>query len=301
MASAILLAAQGENELLLVYDDTNGRWIVHTTIGMRGLVDLQANLLLVSDDTAHLKLIVPMQWEPGSQTISSDRLTNVFTPSVIVRAESGTADDLDSMDVFNPSGALDGDMVLLRAFLGDTISITHLNAGGTSGKKFHTATETTIVMTGAEMVLCIYNIRLDSQEGGWFVFPLHHTSKSITATFSGSASIVNKVIIGPMLQGGRITAVYSKLSGQSTALGATAWIGDVHKIPAADADTDGVGTTLWTTTGNRPTIASGGRYQAGTLPDVTTFATGDYLAFFSDQTGSGILNVTMTLEVVYSS
>jgi hypothetical protein len=100
-----------------------------------------------------------------------------------------------------------------------------------------------------------------------------------------------------MLQGGRITGVFSKLSG-SAAAATVAWVGDVHKIAAASANTDGTGTTIF---GTKPTIAIGDRYQSYGVPSTTTFAVGDYFAFFTDTAGAPAPAVTVTLEVLYAS
>jgi hypothetical protein len=56
------------------------------------------------------------------------------------------------------------------------------------------------------------------------------------------------------------------------------------------------GTTMFTTQGNRPTIADGGNNSTTTLPDVTTVAVNDRLTFDNDQIGSG----TPGADVMYS-
>lgn len=64
------------------------------------------------------------------------------------------------------------------------------------------------------------------------------------------------------------------------------------------------GTTLFTTQGNRPTIADGGSASSTTLPDVTALAAGDRLSYDIDQIGSGtagagyMICVTAKLNVV---
>jgi len=62
------------------------------------------------------------------------------------------------------------------------------------------------------------------------------------------------------------------------------------------------GTTLFTTTGNRPTISASGFVSTTTLPDVRTVADGDYLTFDVLQVGSTIkgsyLNITVMLSAV---
>jgi len=76
-----------------------------------------------------------------------------------------------------------------------------------------------------------------------------------------------------------------------TAPTGAALICDVHKN----------GTTLWTTQGNRPTIADAGTNAAITVPDVTALAQGDRLLLMIDQVGSTVagkdLSLTLYCEV----
>lgn len=76
-----------------------------------------------------------------------------------------------------------------------------------------------------------------------------------------------------------------------TAPTGAALICDVHKN----------GTTLWTTQGNRPTVAAAGTSAAITAPDVTSIAQGDRLLLMVDQIGSTVagkdLSVTLYCEV----
>jgi hypothetical protein len=76
-----------------------------------------------------------------------------------------------------------------------------------------------------------------------------------------------------------------------TAPTGAALICDIHKN----------GTTLWTTQGNRPTIADAGTTAAITAPDVTSIAQGDRLLLMIDQIGSTVagkdLSLTLYCEV----
>lgn len=76
-----------------------------------------------------------------------------------------------------------------------------------------------------------------------------------------------------------------------TAPTGAALICDVHKN----------GATIWTTQGNRPTIAASGTSASITAPDVTSIAQGDRLLLMIDQIGSTVagkdLSVTLYCEV----
>lgn len=93
-----------------------------------------------------------------------------------------------------------------------------------------------------------------------------------------------------------ITAVKVRLNKAETC-GATSVIFDVHKIVAADLDTETDGTTIYTTQANRPTITNTHMYQACTAPDVTSIAANDALALFVDQVGTSVTSATLMISV----
>jgi hypothetical protein len=55
------------------------------------------------------------------------------------------------------------------------------------------------------------------------------------------------------------------------------------------------GTTLFTTQGNRPTISASGFLASTTAPDVTTFASSDYITIDVDQIGSTVAGADLTV------
>ena len=59
------------------------------------------------------------------------------------------------------------------------------------------------------------------------------------------------------------------------------------------------GTTMYTTQGNRPTIAAAATSVTATNPDVLTWAAGDRLSVEVDQIGSGTAGTNLTLCVSY--
>lgn len=54
---------------------------------------------------------------------------------------------------------------------------------------------------------------------------------------------------------------------------------------------------MYTTQGNRPTVAISGTTQKATQPDVTTVSDGDYLTLDIDQIGSTIPGKDMVVTV----
>ena len=59
------------------------------------------------------------------------------------------------------------------------------------------------------------------------------------------------------------------------------------------------GTTMYTTQGNRPTIAVSGTSVTATNPDVLTWAAGDRLSVEVDQKGSGTAGANLTVCISY--
>ena len=75
-----------------------------------------------------------------------------------------------------------------------------------------------------------------------------------------------------------------------TAPTGTTAIFDVHKD----------GTTIYTTQGNRPTIAISGFASTETAPDVTAWAEDSYLTFETDQVGSDDEGADSSIVVIYT-
>jgi hypothetical protein len=85
----------------------------------------------------------------------------------------------------------------------------------------------------------------------------------------------------------------------ATLLGVSAAINTAPTGAAAIFDVNKNGTTIFTTQGNRPTIAISGFSAAETTPDVTAIAVGDYLTVDRDQIGSTIAGSDATVLVRY--
>ena len=108
------------------------------------------------------------------------------------------------------------------------------------------------------------------------MFTLQHKGNLAT----GTKEIVRMPFVG------KISAVTAAVT--TAPVGATA-IFDLHKN----------GTTMYTTQGNRPTIAAAGTSVTATNPDVLTWAAGDRLSLEIDQVGSSTAGANVTLCVSY--
>ena len=79
----------------------------------------------------------------------------------------------------------------------------------------------------------------------------------------------------------------------------TAAVGTAPAGSSIILDINKNGTTMYTTQGNRPTIAAAATSVTATNPDVLTWAAGDRLSVEVDQIGSGTAGANLTLCVSY--
>lgn len=86
----------------------------------------------------------------------------------------------------------------------------------------------------------------------------------------------------------------------STILNIHAGIDTAPTGASAIFDVNKNGTTIFTTQGNRPTIAISANVDATSTPDVTAMAAGDYLTVDCDQRGSTVLGADATITVEYT-
>lgn len=120
---------------------------------------------------------------------------------------------------------------------------------------------------------------------------------------TSASTTVAKITIGPMPFAGAFVKVTLKCKEGETN-GATAQLVDIHKQTAANENND-TSTTVFTTTGNRPTITNTNKAGSHTFSggaatpndDVTTFAKGDWLYIYSDQLGTGLTALSIGIEV----
>lgn len=103
----------------------------------------------------------------------------------------------------------------------------------------------------------------------------------------------------PTLPACTITKVEVELD-KNEACGATSLIVDIHKVLAANKNTDGQGTTMYSSA-TKPTISSGNRYVNAALPDVLTFAAGDSPKVYVDQAGTSTTYATVTITAKVSA
>jgi hypothetical protein len=70
---------------------------------------------------------------------------------------------------------------------------------------------------------------------------------------------------------------------------------------AALFDVNKGGTTIFSTQGNRPTVAAGSQDGAAATPDVTAVAAGDVLTVDIDQIGSSTVGADATVVIRYTT
>lgn len=114
---------------------------------------------------------------------------------------------------------------------------------------------------------------------------------------------LNFTILGAQTTGAKKAAALAPVAGIITDVRAyldTAPTGATFII-----DVNKNGTTIFTTQGNRPTVAISGNASTTTVPDVTTVAAGDRISLDIDQIGSGTagsdLQVAVTIKRLTSN
>lgn len=107
-------------------------------------------------------------------------------------------------------------------------------------------------------------------------------------------------------QGGTLTTgagqfrLYNRSGSTRTLHTVTASVGTQPTGSSILVDVNKNGTTIFTTQSNRPTIAVSTNEDESGAPDVTSWASGDYLTVDIDQIGSTIAGADLTVTVVYS-
>lgn len=91
------------------------------------------------------------------------------------------------------------------------------------------------------------------------------------------------------------------IDGTYTIVGTRLMVGTAPTGSSLIVDVNKNGTTIYTTQGNRPTIADGANAGGpGTAPDVSALAAGDYLTVDIDQVGSSVAGSDLTVSVIVS-
>jgi hypothetical protein len=114
----------------------------------------------------------------------------------------------------------------------------------------------------------------------------------------------------------RVSQTYSVVGTLAVTTGAHRWYNDtgrtltivavrasVGTAPTGSSiicDVKKNGTTIYTTSGNRPTIAASSNTATANSPDITSVAAGDYLTVDIDQIGSTAAGADLTVTVVMS-
>ncbi len=87
----------------------------------------------------------------------------------------------------------------------------------------------------------------------------------------------------------------------ATIVSVTTTVGTAPTGAAVLVDVNKNGTTIFTTQGNRPSIAISGNASSAATPDVTAIAAGDYLTVDVDQIGSTVAGADLLVQVRYRS
>ena len=101
----------------------------------------------------------------GTDTISSDEIVTPTGGFITAAAQTSTTDDLDGI-----GEGVDGRLIIVRADVGDTITVKHNNAGGGTGRKILLNDNADLALVGNDddSITLMYDEALDSANGAWF-------------------------------------------------------------------------------------------------------------------------------------
>lgn len=103
---------------------------------------------------------------------------------------------------------------------------------------------------------------------------------------------------GTVAVGAGTTRLYNKFGRTLTIYSVWASVGTAPTGASLIVDVNKVGTTIFTTQSNRPTIAVSTFFDDTPQPDVNTWADGDYLTFDVDQVGSTAAGADLAVGVM---
>ena len=103
--------------------------------------------------------------------------------------------------------------------------------------------------------------------------------------------------LGPLNTGGGVARI--RFPFAATIIGVAATVGTAPTGQAILVDLNKNGTTMFTTQGNRPSIAAAANASSDAVPAVTAVAAGDDLTVDIDQVGSGVTGSDLCVIVAY--
>ena len=136
----------------------------------------------------------------------------------------------------------------------------------------------------------------------------NHTGTQTASTVSDFDSAARTAVRRQAVfsQGGTLTTgtgafrLYNRDGVTHTIHTVTASVGTQPTGASILVDVNKNGTTIFTTQSNRPTIAVSTNEDESGVPDVTSWAAGDYLTVDIDQIGSTVAGANLVVVVVYS-
>jgi hypothetical protein len=133
--------------------------------------------------------------------------------------------------------------------------------------------------------------------------PLTATRLNTAFQEAGDYATVQATLVLPFAMSGSIFTVTGTMRYRfpvaATLLGVSASIGTAPTGASVIADVNKNGTTIFSTQGNRPTIAAGTNAASETTPNTTSLSAGDYLTIDIDQVGSTVPGSDLVVVVRY--
>lgn len=122
--------------------------------------------------------------------------------------------------------------------------------------------------------------------------------QEVKALRSSSVPSITMTIPGTLVTGTGVVRFY--FNATRTVSNVVVGVGTAPTGSTIIVDVNKNGTTIFTTQGNRPTIAISGFSDLTSVPDVTGFVSGDYLTVDVDQKGSTIAGADLVVTVYFT-
>lgn len=121
--------------------------------------------------------------------------------------------------------------------------------------------------------------------------------QEIKALRAATVPFVTLTIPGTLVAGTGVVRQY--FNSTRTISSVTVSVGTAPTGSTIIVDVNKNGTTIFTTQGNRPTIAISGFVDLSSIPDVTSIVSGDYMTVDVDQKGSTIAGADLVVTVYF--
>lgn len=227
--------------------------------------------------------------------MSTASVTYTFVDANVAEASEANQNFTDLVSFLNSNVVhLDGAKTMTGNLPMGTTKLTGLAAGSEAGNSVRY--EQVLLLAGGTMsgAIAMGTNKITgmgdptaAQDAATKTYVDNRTRQQVVFAESGTLSTKSGTIRARATENRTIVGVWIDCD---TAPTDAAILVDVHKD----------GTTIFTTQGNRPTIAAAGKQGTEATPDVTDWDDDEYLTVDIDQVGSTIAGADLTVTIVYT-